>query len=275
MGGFKNKQALGFKSEEREKEFTNLVDEVAFRALRKDWGVYQGVDYETVQLNMSPEQKLHYGEMEHEFVTYLSSGEEISAVHAAAKYMKLQQIASGFVYDEFKESHLLMPFEKTEKFKELTERIEERSINKTLVIAHMRPTLGNLRDKLSKYNPAFILGKQDQKKAGADVNQEKERFNNDPECRVMIAQGEAVKYGHTLMGTETHPCLNTVFYENNFNLDTRRQCEERTQGSGQVADVTVTDYVSSNIEAHVIKALQEKLDVAKAAMGYAKELKDA
>lgn len=111
---------------------------------------------------------------------------------------------------------------------------------------------------LGKFKPAFIGGKQAMSQRGLDIVSEKDRFNNDPSCRVMVAQEVAVKYGHTLMGTTDNPCLDLVFYENSYSLDDRAQVEERPQGNGQLAPLSVLDFYSSDVERKVVKALQAK-----------------
>lgn len=266
MGGFKNKKIIGRKNEDH---LEKLLDVASFRARRADWGTKIACEYDTCKLEMLPPQKKAYNEMDKDFVAWLDSGEMITADQVITKRMKMQQISSGFVINEHGKPLELVPFEKTPKFKDLAERLDNEIESKLIVIAHYTHTIKQLHEKLSKHGVACITGNETMKKLG-DLNaeDEKQRFNNDPNCRVMIGQSQAIKYGHTLMGTRDDPCLSMVFFENNYSLDNRSQTEERPQGEGQLDAIWMLDYVSSGIEQDIIKSLQGKKSVAEAIMGW-------
>ena len=259
MGGFKGKQFLMPRNTQKlEEELKGMC----FRARRKAWGMKLPTDYEIVRLSMTQEQQISYAEMEQDFITWLQSGAEISVEQAISKYIKMQQISSGIVLDEHGNAHSVCPFEHTPKFKHLYHRLNDEVDGKTLVVANYTNTIRQLQKFLHKHQPAVIS-------AGSNVDYEKKRFNEDPDCRVMIGQSQAIKYGHNLMGSETDPCLSMCFYENNYSLDNRAQAEERPQGAGQQGNLHIWDYASSGIEVKILTALQRKKDVAKAIMeGY-------
>ena len=267
VGGFKNKQILGVKNPE---QLAELLGQHSFIAERRDWAEYFDSDYSVQELEMAPAQQKAYAEMEATFMTWLNENEAVSVEMAAHKHAKLQQISSGFIYDEFGDSHSIMPFEKTAKAKDLLEHIEEGVVDKVMVSYIHRPVGDALLELLAKYKPALIAGDQVMKRLGRDVEAEKARFNEDPKCRVIIVQGDAGKYGHTLMGSPDNPCLDIVFYENSYSLDTRAQLEERPQGSGQTAPINIRDYTSSDVEKRVIAALHRKESVARAVVDHYK-----
>lgn len=269
VGGFKNKQVLGVKNPER---LAALLADNSFIAERRDWADYHESDYAIQELEMSPQQRRAYLEMEKDFVVWLEDNSHISVEMAAHKHMKLQQISSGFIYNEEGEARILMPFEKTAKALDLLEHIEERVVDKVIIAYVHKPVGEALLALLAHCNPAFIGSDVTMRKMGADVEAEKARFNNDPKCRVMVAQETAVKYGHTLMGTHENPCLDMVFYENSYSLDDRAQTEERPQGNGQKAPINILDYASSPIEKKVIKALQAKEQVSRVVVDHYKQL---
>lgn len=269
VGGFKNKQVLGVKNPEK---LAALLDRHTFIAERRDWADYHESQYSVQTLEMAPAQKKAYWEMEKEYMMWLNDNDSVSVEMAAHKHMKLQQISSGFIYDEFSEPKAIMPFEKTAKAQDLLEHIDERVVDKVIIAYVHKPVGEALLDLLSPYRPAFIGSDAFMRKMGLDVESEKARFNNDPNCRVMVAQETAVKYGHTLMGTHENPCLDLVFYENSYSLDDRSQTEERPQGSGQLEAINILDYVSSPIEAKVIQALQNKEKVSRIVVDHYKQL---
>lgn len=269
MGGFKNKQVKGVKNEER---LAETIYAHAFMAERRDWAEYIESIPTIREVPLAPQQAKAYAEMEEDFIVWLNEHESVSVEMAAHKHSKLQQISSGFVYDENGQSRAIMPFEKTAKAIDLLEHIEESVVDK-VIIAYVHRAVGEaLFELLAKYKPALIVGDQMMKSRSMDVEAEKARFNNDPECRIMIAQEQAVKYGHTLMGTDKNPCLDMVFYENSYSLDDRAQTEERPQGNGQLAAINILDYASTPVEAKVIKALHNKEQVTRVVVEHYKKV---
>jgi SNF2-related domain len=266
LGGFQGRSVVGVKNE---KMLQNLLHNTCFFARRVDWGTKLECDYEIHKVDMTDRQKSAYKSMENDFITWLENGTEIIAEQVLTKYVKLQQITSGFIIDENKIIHELCPIEETPKFKELLGLLEESQC-KVVIPFHFVETGNRLIRALKNYNPAIIRGNSYMQENNLDVEGQKSKFNNDPSCRIMIAQGHAVKYGHTLMGTVSDPCLATYFYENSYNLDTRAQVEERNQGEGQLDAIHVVDFQSSPIEKAIIKALQRKEKIASVIMGYYK-----
>lgn len=254
-GGFKGKQILGVKNPDR---LVKTLRDHAFIARRADWADAIASDYNTVDLEMLPEQIEAYKSMEKDFVMWLTSGEIISAGAAAAKYSKMQQISSGFIYNDEGEERTIVDFEKTFKARHLAEHVEEGVVDKVIVFYYHRPLCDRLMSLLSKYNPALIASESVMKQKGLNTEAEKERFNNDPNCKVLIGQQTAIKYGHTLMGSKENPCLDLVYFENSYSLDDRAQTEERPQGDGQQAALQILDYASTSIERRVIQNLQRK-----------------
>ena len=204
-------------------------------------------------------------------MVWLDSGDVVTVDQVISKHMKLQQISSGFIIDEFGQPNWLLPFEKTPKFIDLQDRVENYLTGKIIVIAHYTETINALMKAFSEYQPALIMGNRGMKLHGRDVENEKNRFNNDPKCRMIVGQSKAIKYGHTLMAQPGDPCSTTAFFENSYSLDDRAQCEERNQGEGQVSAIHMLDYYSSMVEQTIIAALQRKEDIAIKIMDYYKK----
>lgn len=263
MGGWKNKQALGIQNEDALNEIMFLR---TFRAKKVDWGLNIGVDYELVPLEMTKAQMAAHREMELEFTIWLDSSTFVSAESAMTKMAKLRQISSGFIYGEGYTVHTIEPFEKTPKFLDLVDRLDNRIEGKVIVIAEHRETTQKLMEHLKRYRPALISGDV----SPTQTEREKERFNNDDRCRVMVGQSKSIKYGHTLVGSKAMPCYSLCFFENGYNLDTRMQCEARPQGGHQVAQVHIWDYHSSPVEKKITRALQKREKISDVIMGHYK-----
>lgn len=280
-GGFKGKQVKGAKNEER---FQDLLASCAFSARRVDWMTTPGKEYVIRQLQMLPEQLVHYKRMEAEFmtwieqtgsnpITYDEEGDLITilADQVVTKLLKLQQISSGFIIDEFSKAHDIMPAAKNPLVVEIRDMMRNEITNKVIVFAHYTHTIDMLMEGLAEFDPAIIAGESTMRRYGRDVQTEKARFNLSPSCRVIVGQEKAIKYGHTLMGSVDDPCLIEIWAENSYSLDDRAQGEERPQGEGQKGLLSIYDLAPSPIAFHALRALQAKEDISASIMGYARE----
>lgn len=270
MGGFKNKKEIGIRNIE---DWEALRFKSGFFAQRADWGTKIVSDYETVKLRMEPSQANAYRQMDDEFMTWVTNDQAVTADQIITKHQKMQQISSGFIIDEFKDVHWLVPFDKTPKFVDLIDRIENYVSGKCLVFFHYTATGDALIAELTKrkIGHAVIRGGQYMDKHRLSTDAEKARFNDDPECNVLVGQMKAIKYGHTLMGTREDPCLTSIYFENTYSLDDRAQTEERNQGEGQLDAINIVDYWTSPVEREIVYALQRKEEIAQKIMGYYKE----
>lgn len=256
MGGFKGKQVVGAKNED---QLHQILNRCAFVAKRSDWSTTFSVDYEIRKIEMLPDQRELYLAMEEEFMIWLSQEKAVTVDQVITKHIKLQQISSGFIIDEDGKTHVLVPPRKLPKFVELLDSLENEIIGKTIVVVYHQYAVDMLYEQLiNEFNPALICGSDKMRKLGLSVEDEKEKFNNDPKCRVLIGQVSAIKYGHNLMGSKDDPCLTTIYYENTYNLDDRSQSEQRNQGVDQTTGTFIIDYASSPVESSITLGLQRK-----------------
>lgn len=257
MGGWQGKQVVGVKNRD---QLSELLGKISFVAKRRNWAVTNEPDYETVRLEMSKIQRQHYQSMDRELIVFLDEQEDaISADQAGAKWAKLQQISSGFIYNDRGDVQLLLPFHKTHKFMDLEQRLQFIS-GKVLIMAHHAATVRLLYEHLP--DSAIIASGLTMKNLGKNVEDEKTRFNSDDSCKIMVAQVKAVKYGHTLLGTPNEPCDTTIYFENSFSLDDRIQSEQRNQTVAKSDPIHIIDYVSGEAEKRVIDRLQRKQQIA-------------
>ena len=272
MGGFKNKKVKGTLNE---KALQNLMRNNSFVAKRKEWTKTTEPEYYVVSIELSEEQRKHYNEMNQDFVTELESGKTVSASQAVTQMMKLQQISSGFMYDENGEAVDIMPPEKTSKMRQLVSLLEDEIEGKLVVPFHYSKSGEALLKSLSAYNPAVIWSQERMKEMGTTAVEQKHKFNNGVDgCRVMLLQISAGKYGHDLSGIAGDRTTYMAFYENTWSLDDRIQIEARiTVGDNQDWPTVYLDFVSSGVELKPIKALQAKEKVVEAIFGAFKDNK--
>lgn len=267
MGGFKGKEVIGYKNEE---EIKNYLKNWMFTANARDYSDRPLPTYTLREVPLSDRQRELYNDMERDFMVDLGNNKFITAPMVITRYSKLQQITSGFVYDENSAPTWLVEPGENHRVKAIIEMMDEEIQGKAIVGVHHSATLEMLMEGLAKYNPVFIRGLSHMTKEEQTEN--KRRFNKDHSCRIILGQLEATKYGHTLIGDqEEMPCFHTMFYENVFSLDTRAQFERRNDRTGQKYGNINTDFYSSPMDLRVVKALQRKENVSSAIIGYARE----
>lgn len=265
MGGWENRQVTGVKNTA---ELRALLASVSFEAKKKDWlpGLPEK-SYTTRSYELTDILDAHYREMEQEFMTWIEENHtEVLAEIALTKYMKLQQIMAGFIHDNDGEPEWLVPNEHNPRLKLLLEVLDE--IDSKVCIVYRHKFVGEqLQQVLRHLTPALISGGM----TPDQIMQEKDYFNTRPNCRAILLQVDAAKYGHTLVGSENDPCFTMIFYENTYSLDTRSQIEDRIHRIGQANACLYLDLIGTDMDRRVIRALQAKERVYQALFGEKKE----
>ena len=254
MGGFKAKQVMAAQNQD---QLAEAMAPVVFQAKKRDWLPSLPDKRMTIRdYEMSGEQKRQYKSMEEEFLLEIESG-TITVDVAIAKWAKLAQIQTGFIYDEQGVARELVDPSENPRLNLLLSILEDEVQGKTVVVYRHRAMLPVLIRALAQYDPAWIKGgmKPD------EVEEQKTRFNNDPDCRLILAQCDAAKYGHTLLAgpAEEDRCRTMLFFENSYSADTRDQIEDRIHRRGQTGEyVLYIDLSGSDLDRRIVRALQVK-----------------
>jgi hypothetical protein len=248
MGGWENRQVVGALNEDLLRQ---IIEPVSFQAKKKDW--LQGLPkkaYTTRRYALGPVLQQHYDEMEEDFLTYVQ-GDRIAVDVAIAKWEKISQIQCGFVLNDGETTAIVEP-DQNPRLQLLIDILDEEATGKVVVVYRHRHVGLMLTQHLGYV--AWIRGQM----RPDQIDQEKRRFD-EPECRIMLLQAEAGKYGHTLIGTPDDPCSTMIFFENSYSLDTRSQIEDRIHRMGAVAESCLyVDLSGSDYDAGVLRALQRK-----------------
>jgi hypothetical protein len=228
-----------------------------FQAKKKDWlPLLPRKDATIRDYKMSAEQQRQYNQMEHQFLVEIESG-VVSVEVAIAKYAKLAQIQCGFVYDDERIVHELVPRAENPRLNLLRQILEEEVAGKCCVVYRHRAVLPVLLETLAEYEPAWLKGQMKPDEVAA----QKDRFNEDPGCRIILLQCDASKYGHTLLGGPgpDDKCRTMIFFENSYSADTRDQIEDRIHRRGQTGEaVLYIDLSGSALDRRIVRALQRK-----------------
>lgn len=268
-GGYMGKQIVGV-NESRRAELDELIDSCSFRALKSQWtDLPPKMPPVTIRLDLAKELVGPYRSMLADFLVEIESRAEddpIVAKMVVTQMGKLQQISSGFIYDEMKNIHTLLPLKKLPKFEALMDLIEGLDgKSKMIVFCHFKPTARALVDAINEKTPdrcCFMRGTPE------EIEAEKAKFNQDGGAQVLVTQISVGAAGHTLLGGPNVPCYTTAFFENNFVLIDREQSMDRNHRFGQKSAVSYYDFASTAIELHVIKALQTKKALASAVIDH-------
>jgi SNF2 family DNA or RNA helicase len=261
MGGFMGKQVMGA-NPGQVATLNGILSRVSFRAKKDEWLDLPKQIYTTRNVTMTKEQEKHYKQMK-EFLLTMIANQEIDAQMVVTQMLKLQQISSGFIIDAKHEVHDIPGG--NPKLALLDEIMEEAS-GKTLIFTHFRASTRNVVNHLIKLEPAVIEGGM----TPEELRAQRDRFDKETQCRVLVCQVQTGKYGLTLLGGPGEDrCATTVFYENSFSLDSRIQAEARNHRIGQDKPVLYIDLPASDIERVVVRALHKKQDVATAIIDYA------
>jgi len=226
------------------------------------------------KVELEGELKRMYEQMEDDLLLELGNGTEITAPIALVKYLRLQQISSGIAGDPDGNQHNLVEPHRNPRIKATLDIIENDIDHKVIIVCRFKKSIENLKQVLidKGYNCLTLVGgmKPDEIEA---VKAEFNKYYEDPEesTDILIAQIQVLSYGHTLCGDDRNPCDSMIFYENDFSLLNRAQCESRPEKMERQKPISYYDFYASQMDRYIINALIRKEDAAMSLMGYARK----
>lgn len=256
MGGWMGRQIVGVKNEE---ELHQIINEKAFVAKKVDWLDLPEKIYTSVHLEMTTKQQKIYKEMLKDFCTIVN-GEEFTATMIIDQLNKLRQLSGGIIIKEGKHALIEDP-SKNPKLKATMDIIEANSGSKTIVVHYYTKTGEMIYNELvkKKLQPAFIKGGM----TPVESSDQKNRFNTDPNCRVLVAQITAGSRAHTFLGGKGKDrCHNMIIFDQTFSLMDRQQVEDRIHRGAQDKACNYYDLILSPVDEVQLKALKEKANLA-------------
>lgn len=260
MGGWQGKQVMGAQNEDI---LAELIEPYVFRATKADWTDLPPKNYSIREYKMTAEMQSMYNAMEEEFVLWLNDTDNVAVDAAITKYIKLAQIQCGWIYDEDGKIHWLVKDSKNPRLNLLQEVVETEVSGKVLIPYNHKPVYEQLLRTFGEDKSAWITGGMQPE----DIEEQKRRFNEDPEVMYMFLQTRASKYGHTLLGLQHIPdlaCKTMIPYENTYSLDDRSQIEDRPHRHGQNYPMSYIDLVGTPLDKNCVAALQRKENVFQA-----------
>lgn len=216
-------------------ELKEKISKHAFRILKKDCLDLEDKIYLPDRvIQMSPEQKQIYTSMKETLMASIEGENVVIAKTPLVKILRLDQITSGFYIDE--DNTVVNIPGPNPKLNELLECIEEYS-GKIVIWCVYRYSIKLVQEALKKiYGDESVVtfyGDNSEE----ERNEAKDRFNNDDSCRFFISNRTGCK-GLTLISSSDN-----IYYENDYDIETRLQSEDRTHRIGQTKGVTYTNLV--------------------------------
>lgn len=206
------------------------------------------VVFQTREVDMTAQQMKYYKMLKEQLLVQ-AAGETISAVNAAAGLNKLLQISAGAAYSD---DHEVVEFDCTPRLNVLLEILEETD-RKVLIFCMFRSVMDTIHDFLKARGQIVeqIHGDVTATRRADIIN----RFQTQPDPRVLVMQPQATAHGITLTAADT-----VVFYGPLMSVELYWQAIARTDRKGQDSDkVRVIHIESSPVERKMFKALQEKV----------------
>lgn len=257
---------------EKYPELNKLIYSKATRVTKEDAMPFLPPLVKTIrQVDMGPQQKKMYKQMKEEFITFIKTEETKGKTKAAiatiavTKALRLLQITSGYVTDEDGQE---IEIPNNPRLKEVKALLEELTPNNKVILwcsfKNNYKTLSRVCDELG-INHVFITGEQ----TAREKQEAMKAFENDPDCRVVIANRRAGGIGINLVAASY-----SIVYSRNFSLGEEKQSEARNHrgGSQQHEKIVKIDLVAKNtIDEMVLKALKCKQQVSDLVIDWAKQ----
>lgn len=188
----------------------------------------------------------------------------ISFSNKLTEIIKLHQVCNGFTKNDDGE---IMTLHKS-KLNALDEILEETD-GKVIIwanyIYNINEIIEFLEKKYGKESVVSIYG-------AVDVQTRKEavrRIQEDPKTRFLVGNPTTGGFGLTLTAVNT-----VIYFSNNYNLEVRKQSEDRAHRMGQKGTVVYIDIVARNtLDEAIMKSLTSKGQIAAKTLGE-EDLKD-
>lgn len=233
MGGFGGKEIVGYKNLD---ELRSMVSKVMLRRVKGDVLDLPPKVHTIEWVDAYLEQKSLYKDVRDKVRDNIDKVK----VHPdpLSEMLRLRQVTGypGIL------SSTVTKSAKMDRMEELVE--EEVSVGgKAIIFSNWSEMTNVIRHKLKKYNPAYITGEV----GSVQRMEEKDRFQNDPNCKVMIGTIGALGTGFTLTAAQL-----VIFVDEPWNRGIKDQAEDRahrigTRGTVRIVTILTRDTVDEGV----------------------------
>ena len=233
MGGFGGKEIVGYKNLD---ELRSMVSKVMLRRVKGDVLDLPPKVHTIEWVDAYPEQKSLYKDVRDQIRDNIDKVK--IQPDPLSEMLRLRQVTGypGIL------SSTVTKSAKMDRMEELVE--EEVSVGgKAIIFSNWSEMTNVIRHKLKKYNPAYITGEV----GSVQRMEEKDRFQNDPNCKVMIGTIGALGTGFTLTAAQL-----VIFVDEPWNRGIKDQAEDRahrigTRGTVRIVTILTRDTVDEGV----------------------------
>jgi hypothetical protein len=204
--------------------------------------------YQEVLVDLTDEQRKAYDDLVKKCVILLED-KLVTAKETITLMLRLQQIACGYIRAD-KGDYVSIKNNRVQALLDLLEGIEGKVIIWCSFVHSIRDIISALVKEYGPETVASFYGEVDT----VSRNESTERFQNDPECRFLVANPAVGRFGLTL--TAAHVA---IYYNNSYNLEFREQSEDRIHRIGQTEKCLYIDITAKDtIDNYIKKKLRDK-----------------
>lgn len=250
-GGYGGYQVLTYQNIE---ELTEAIDKVSYRVLKDDCLDLDPKVYQKRMVPLNSEQLPIYRSMKENAIAEIEGLERIEATIVLTKYLRLQQITSGFapVLNEAGEMLTYQPLGKPPPKIEEAINIIDECQGKVIIWCRFIPEIKMMAAALDKERISYVefhgaISEADRLDARRAFQ------SNSDEPRVFLGQVQTGGVGITLSRART-----VIYLSNTFNTEDRVQSEDRAHRIGTEGSVTYIDLIApGTVDQHIIRSLRE------------------
>ena len=233
MGGFGGKEIVGYKKLD---ELRSMVSKVMLRRVKGDVLDLPPKVHTIEWVDAYPERK----SLSKDVRDQVRDNIDKVKVHPdpLSEMLRLRQV-TGYP------GILSSTVTKSAKMDRMEELVEEEVLvgGKAIIFSNWSEMTNVIRNKLKKYNPAYITGEV----GSVQRMEEKDRFQNDPNCKVMIGTIGALGTGFTLTAAQL-----VIFVDEPWNRGIKDQAEDRahrigTRGTVRIVTILTRDTVDEGV----------------------------
>jgi len=255
MGNHSFNQVVGYKNLD---ELTQKLKIFAHRTTKKEALDLPEKIYTTRQVELTSTQEEHYHSMKKTSVIFLEKGDMVTAPEVMTRLLRLQQLLCGYLVNDDGETVELA----NNRIKVMMEVVEEMT-GKVIIWSRFRYDIKKIKNELAKtYGSGSVVtyyGDTTQEDRDSAIH----NFQTNPETRFFVSNAQTGGRGITLTAAS-----NVIYYSNDFNLESRKQSEDRCHRIGQHRPVLYVDLVCPNtVDVHIVKSLVEKDKIANKTLG--------
>ena len=204
---------------------------------------------------LSAEQRRVYDEIRTEAMTFLSSGDLVTAPLAITRLLRLHQVTSNYLPTPGEPSRDIDPASNPRLACLLT--LVEEVNHQAIIWARFHRDIDLIMEALGERAVRYDGLTSDDDRAAA-----KQRFQNG-EVQFFVGNPAAGGKGLTLTAART-----VIYYNNSFSLEDRLQSEDRAHRIGQEHPVDYVDIVApGTVDVHIVRALRNKVNIAATVTG--------